>query len=172
MDPLAIVSHWVQSVQNCSQPTHHFCIKLPSTHRTISDRNHSISADGSYPLVAFPKYQVLSVSSPQERSMQQALTFRICSSAHVHHMNQGIRMTQIIQELIPQTASLVCSWNKTRDIQKFNGYRSPSFEAASVVWFALVRNVESLACAFYLKVTNGALRINRGETRRGGLETI
>lgn len=105
------------------------------------------------------------------KCIQRALTFRICSPAHIHHMNESIRMTQIIQEFIPQSASLVCSWNKTRDIQKFNGNGSSSFVAASVIWFALVRNVKSLTCAFYLKVTNSALRVNRGETRNGGLGT-
>ena len=34
--------------------TYHLSIRLPRIQFTISDRSHTISCDGSYPLVAFP----------------------------------------------------------------------------------------------------------------------
>lgn len=33
---------------------HHFSMRLPCIHCTISDLSHTISCDGSYPLVVFP----------------------------------------------------------------------------------------------------------------------
>lgn len=80
-------------------------------------------------------------------------------------------MAQVIQELIPQTSSLVRPRNKTCNVQKFDRNGASSLVAASVVRFALVRNVESCACAFYLEVTDGALRVDGGETESDKSET-
>ena len=97
--------------------------------------------------------------------IQRAQTFGICRPTHVYHMNQRICMTQVIQEFISQTPSLVCPRDKARNVQKLDRNGSSSLEATSVVRFALIRNIESLACAFDLKVANGALRVNGGETK-------
>lgn len=74
-------------------------------------------------------------------------------------------MTQVIQELIPQASSLMRPWDKTCNIQEFNRNGPSALEASSVVRFTLIRNVESLACAVYLKVSDGALGVNGGETK-------
>ena len=147
--------------------TYHFCIKFPNTHRTISDRSHSMSCEGSYPLVAFPVIQIPSVLylfHHIHTPPRALLTFCICSPANIHHMDQSIGMTQIIQELIPQASSLMCPRDKTCNIQEFNRNGPSTLEASSVVRFTLIRNVEPLACAFYLKVSDGALGVNGGET--------
>ena len=154
---------------------YHFCIKFPSTHRTISDRSHSMSCEGSYPLVAFPVIQIPSVLylSCHINTLSRALlTFCICSPADVHHMDQGIGMTQVIQELIPQASSLMRPRDKTCNIQEFNRNGPSALEASSVVRFTLIGNVESLACAVYLKVSNGALGVNGGETKYREWETV
>jgi len=87
-------------------------------------------------------------------------------------MDQSIGMTQVIQELIPQASPLMCSRDKTCNIQKFNRNGPSTLETPSVVRFTLIRNVESLACAFYLKVSDGALGVNGGETKCRELETV
>lgn len=87
-------------------------------------------------------------------------------------MDQSIGMTQVIQELIPQSSSLMCPRDKTCNIQKFNWNGPSTLETPSVVRFTLIRNVESLACAFYLEVSDGALGVNGGETKCRELETV
>lgn len=61
--------------------------------------------------------------------------------------------------------------NKTCNVQKFDRNGASSLVATSVVRFALIRNVETRACAFYLEVTDGALRINGCEAEFDKSET-
>ena len=53
---------------------------------------------------------------PSAKPQQHSLTFGICGPANIDHMDQGIRMAQVIQELITQTPTLVSSWNKSSNV--------------------------------------------------------
>jgi hypothetical protein len=44
------------------------------------------------------------------------LTFSIRGSTHVHHMNESIGMTQIVQELVAESATLMRTWHKTGNV--------------------------------------------------------
>jgi hypothetical protein len=44
------------------------------------------------------------------------LTFSVCCSTHVHHMNESIGMTQIVQELVAESATLMRTWHKTGNV--------------------------------------------------------
>ena len=48
-------------------------------------------------------------------------------------MDQGIGMSQIIQEFVTQSPTLVRTWYETGNIQKFDRHGSPSFHAPAVV---------------------------------------
>lgn len=64
IDPLieeSVLTPFLRDLE-CSR-TNHFSIKLPNTHRTISECSHSMSTDGSYPRVAFPSASVVPLTS-------------------------------------------------------------------------------------------------------------
>ena len=44
-------------------------------------------------------------------------------------MNERIRMSQVVQEAIPQTLSHMRSRDQTRYIEQLNGYASPPVDA-------------------------------------------
>lgn len=91
------------------------------------------------------------------------LSLGVGRSAHIHHVNQRIRMSQIIQELVSQPPALVGSRDQTCNIQELDGYGTSPFVATAVVRPAPVRNIVSLAGAFDLKVPDSSLRVNGGE---------
>lgn len=98
------------------------------------------------------------------------MTFGISGPAYVHHMNQSIRMAEIIQEFISQTTTLMRPRNKTSNIQKFYRNGATTIVTTSIIRFTPIRDVESLACAFYLQIANGSLGVDSSETGVRGLD--
>lgn len=92
-----------------------------------------------------------------------SLSLGISSPTHIHHMDQGISMSQVIQELVSQPPSLMRSWYKSCHVQEFNGNGTPPFMTTTVIWPTPIRDAVSLTGAFYLKVSDGSLGVNCGE---------
>jgi hypothetical protein len=100
-------------------------------------------------------------------SKDRSQTFRIGGPAHIHDMDESIRMAQVVQKLVTQSASLMRSWNQTSHVQEFDGDGTAAFHATAVVRLAFIRHVEALASAFYLKIPDCSLRINGCEAELG-----
>lgn len=78
-------------------------------------------------------------------------------------MDQGICMSQIVEESIAQSFAFMCTRDKTGDIQQFDGDRSLAIDASAVVGFTFLSHATSGACAIDLEVPHGTLRVYRGE---------
>lgn len=127
---------------------------------------------GSYPLVALPiasQLNALLISALNMADPSEKHTFRICCPTHVHHVHKRIRMSQVVQEAIPQALAHVRSRYQPRYVEKLDRYASPSIDARAIVRFAFALHAHSLARAFDLQIPNRALRINGCESLRASV---
>lgn len=85
-------------------------------------------------------------------------------------MNQRISVTEIIQELVSQTATLVGSRDQSGDVEQLDRDGAAALDTCAVIGLAPVRDLVSCASAVDLEVAYRSLGVDGCEAKKVGLE--
>lgn len=64
--------------------------------------------------------------------------FCICSARHVYDMNERIRVSEVVEELVAETFALVCTGYETGYVEKFNWDATLAIYASTVIRFTAI----------------------------------
>jgi hypothetical protein len=82
-------------------------------------------------------------------------------------MDQGIGMPKVVEKLVAQPLSLMCTRNKTSYVEELNWDRSFSVLARSIIWLASIRYTIPRAGTVYLEISDSSMRVDGGKAARG-----
>src|SRR2546425_6579500 len=89
------------------------------------------------------------------------IALEVRATGCIHDMDEGVRLAQVIKELVAQAAALVGLRNEPRDIEQFHGDEPRASPARSVV--RLAGNPELGVRTRLAHVGHTAVRFDRGE---------
>src|SRR5256712_10555009 len=69
-------------------------------------------------------------------SRRDWVPFEISASGRVDHVDECTSLSDIVEELVPQTAALMSLWNETGDIKQLDGVEPRASFTRRVVRFA------------------------------------
>ena len=64
------------------------------------------------------------------------LALCICCSTDINDVDEGIGVSQVVQEAVSKTFAHVRTWHQTSYVEKLNGHRAGSVVTHAIVWFA------------------------------------